>query len=433
MFIHLFGKYLVDKGIITEKAHQQLVKEQADARVKLGTIAVADNYITKEQADEINRLQMVMDKRFGDIAIEKGFLTAQQLDDILAKQGNSFMKFVELVTQDGLMTIDSINENLTAFQKEHGFSQSEMESIKSDNIDSILSIYAYASKPYVTDIVGLVLRNLTRFVTNDYYIDKIQKVDSFSYSYLIVQHSVGVHSIHIALAANDENAIGLTNIASAFAKTQYDAMTDNALDSISEFININSGLWTSEYIDPDMELDMLPPCSYKNQTATGSAYVIPIHIGVSVISLYIAVDSDACVGSEPHEYSTNKRAGSELTSDSKGSFVIVDDSGMSRAVLRELLEDDGYTVVAEAINGADGVEAYKKYKPDFITLDITMPVMDGIDALQNIMEYDPTAKVIMISAAGQQRKIIEALKIGASKFIVKPFEREEVLKALGEL
>ncbi|MBQ4282826.1 MAG: response regulator [Lachnospira sp.] len=119
--------------------------------------------------------------------------------------------------------------------------------------------------------------------------------------------------------------------------------------------------------------------------------------------------------------------------DSKGRIVIVDDSGMSRKMLRNILEEAGYSVVGEAADGMEGVLAYKQYSPDVITLDITMPNMSGTEALKEIKDYDSDAKAIMITAAGQQNKVIEALKLGAQKFITKPFDKEEIIKNIDEL
>ena len=111
----------------------------------------------------------------------------------------------------------------------------------------------------------------------------------------------------------------------------------------------------------------------------------------------------------------------------------MDDSVLIRKMLRSIVEEMGYIVVGEAGNGADAVELYKKCQPDVLTLDITMPVMDGIEALKQIMDSDEDAKVVMITAAGQQSKVIQALKLGAAKFVMKPFDKEEVRKTLEEM
>ena len=114
-------------------------------------------------------------------------------------------------------------------------------------------------------------------------------------------------------------------------------------------------------------------------------------------------------------------------------ILIVDDSRTSRKILRNILEQDGHEILAEAENGQIGYEKYIELRPDIVTLDITMPVLDGIGALQKIMELDANAKVVMVTAAGQKSKMVEAIKTGASEFIQKPFEPEQILSVLGEL
>ena len=110
--------------------------------------------------------------------------------------------------------------------------------------------------------------------------------------------------------------------------------------------------------------------------------------------------------------------------------LVVDDSRTSRRILKDILERAGYNVVYEAINGKEGVEQYRKLQPDIVTMDITMPEMDGIEALKNIKSEFPDAKVVMITAAGQKDKMMEAVKIGATEFVAKPFVEETVLEAL---
>ena len=102
-------------------------------------------------------------------------------------------------------------------------------------------------------------------------------------------------------------------------------------------------------------------------------------------------------------------------------------------MLRNILEKAGFTIVGEADNGRNGVEAYKKCKPDVVTLDITMPEMDGIEALEHILKEDPAANAVMITAAGQQDKLIQALRIGAKRFISKPFNEGEIIKNISEV
>ncbi|MCL2718474.1 MAG: response regulator [Lachnospiraceae bacterium] len=111
-------------------------------------------------------------------------------------------------------------------------------------------------------------------------------------------------------------------------------------------------------------------------------------------------------------------------------ILIVDDSRTSRRHLRTLLEEEGLNVCGEAVNGEEGYQEYKKLSPDLVTLDITMPVLDGLEALKKIKTDFPNANVIMVSAAGQKNKLVEAVKLGASDFITKPFEKENLMTTI---
>jgi two-component system, chemotaxis family, chemotaxis protein CheY len=111
-------------------------------------------------------------------------------------------------------------------------------------------------------------------------------------------------------------------------------------------------------------------------------------------------------------------------------ILIVDDAAFMRMMIRDILTKNGYEVVGEAQDGAQAVERFKELKPDLITMDITMPEMDGIAALKEIKKMDGNAKVIMCSAMGQQAMVIDAIQAGAKDFIVKPFQADRVIEAI---
>ena len=111
-------------------------------------------------------------------------------------------------------------------------------------------------------------------------------------------------------------------------------------------------------------------------------------------------------------------------------ILICDDAAFMRMMIKDILTKNGYNIAGEAENGAKAVEKYNELKPDLVLMDITMPEMDGIQALKKIKEADPGASVIMCSAMGQQAMVIEAIQAGAKDFIVKPFQAERVLEAV---
>lgn len=111
--------------------------------------------------------------------------------------------------------------------------------------------------------------------------------------------------------------------------------------------------------------------------------------------------------------------------------LIVDDASFMRLRLRRVVTEQGHDVI-EAGNGLEAVEMYKEHKPDVVLMDITMPEMDGLEALKEIVKLDPAAKVIMCTALGQKSMVMEAVKAGAKDFIVKPFQPEQVVEAVNK-
>lgn len=110
--------------------------------------------------------------------------------------------------------------------------------------------------------------------------------------------------------------------------------------------------------------------------------------------------------------------------------LVVDDAAFMRLSLKQILENHGHKMIGEAANGKEAIEKYMALKPDVTILDITMPEMNGLDALKFIKELDPNARVIICSALGQQEQLAKAIQYGATDFIVKPFDNSRLIAAL---
>ncbi len=115
------------------------------------------------------------------------------------------------------------------------------------------------------------------------------------------------------------------------------------------------------------------------------------------------------------------------------SVLIVDDAAFMRMAIRKVLEKNGFEIVGEAENGEIGYQKYIQCKPDVVTMDITMPEMTGIDALKQIKKFDADAKVVMVSAMGQESLVREAIMSGAKSFIVKPYKEEHIVQTLNSI
>jgi two-component system chemotaxis response regulator CheY len=113
--------------------------------------------------------------------------------------------------------------------------------------------------------------------------------------------------------------------------------------------------------------------------------------------------------------------------------LVVDDAAFMRLAIKTMLSRGGFEVVGEAEDGKIAIQRYKELKPDIVTLDITMPNMDGINALKNILSFDPKARVVMVSAMGQECMVKEAIISGAKSFIIKPFKEDHVIQTMTKI
>ena len=111
-------------------------------------------------------------------------------------------------------------------------------------------------------------------------------------------------------------------------------------------------------------------------------------------------------------------------------ILVVDDASFMRMMIKNILTDNGYEIIGEAENGIEALKRYKELEPDLVTMDITMPDMDGIETVKRILRFDNEAKIIMCSAMGQKAMVIEAIEKGAKDFIVKPFKEDRVIGAV---
>lgn len=428
MFKQLFGNYLVSSGKISKAQYQIASEKQANSRVKLGLIAVADKLITQEQADELNQLQTQMDKRFGDIAVEKGYLTDEQVGGLLKKQGNEYLQFIQTLTESGFLTLNDIDECLKGFIEETGYTKEQIETLKSGDVTGITSLFT-GDDDKLLEILSMVLRNVTRFITTDYFICEPEEVESVKFKCIEGQDVIGDDNFTVAFV-DTEGDRAFTHVSSLYAKTKLDAGSAESFDAIGEFINCINGLYVSSEAGENSNIDMEPPFGYKEGTVSGDVYIVPINIAGVDIKLMIAIGSKPQITGQHVEVLEITEV--EAKNEGGKRILIVDDSRMSRKVLRDVLEGAGYSVVAEAKNGIDAVKYFAKCDPDLVTLDITMPELDGIGALKEILNINPNAKVIMVSAAGMKAKVVEAIKLGAKEFITKPIEKDTVLKIIGE-
>ncbi len=290
MFGLYFGNYLVEKNKISQAQFEGIMKQQQQTRVKLGLIAVSEKLLTKKQAEEINEIQRKMDRRFGDIAVEKGYLLTEEVTYLLNMQGNPYLQFVQVVTENNILALQEIDIYLEEYKKDNHFSTSDIDALKSGDIDRIIPVFVDTEAPLFGECISLYLRNIVRFINSNIIIKKAYSVNEYQAGTLATQTMTGDHNIFVGFSGRDKELLAISN---PFAKEEFSDMDDDAFDSVCEFINCTNGLFASKLSHEDIHIDMTPPLYYtdKKITAKSDLTVVPVIIDGNQSDLLIAVDS----------------------------------------------------------------------------------------------------------------------------------------------
>lgn len=290
MVSSIVGNYLMEKGLLTGEQFRDILNEQQKVRVKLGLIAVAEGLMTQEEADRVNQLQAVMDRRFGDIAVEKGYLTEGQVNSLLKKQGNAYLAFAQAMENQQLMTIEQLEQILLDYRCENNFTASDMDALKSDDVDSILPLFLPVDSEAYYGIAGTAVRTLMRLVDTGLYPDKayiMQKTEDENGALQKVEGEKGF----VSALGGKGNALQFT--ASVFGQEKFAAVDEDALDAIGELLNCINGLYVSECKDGS-SLELMPP-SFKTGIQgfeSRKMLVLPIHIKNDCVDLMIAIGDE---------------------------------------------------------------------------------------------------------------------------------------------
>ena len=290
MVSSIVGNYLIEKGLLTGEQFRDILNEQQKVRVKLGLIAVAEGLMTQEEADRVNQLQAVMDRRFGDIAVEKGYLTEGQVNSLLKKQGNAYLAFAQAMENQQLMTIEQLEQILLDYRCENNFTASDMDALKSDDVDSILPLFLPVDSEAYYGIAGTAVRTLMRLVDTGLYPDKayiMQKTEDENGALQKVEGEKGF----VSALGGKGNALQFT--ASVFGQEKFESVDEDALDAIGELLNCINGLYVSECKDGS-SLELMPP-SFKTGIQgfeSRKMLVLPIHIKNDCVDLMIAIGDE---------------------------------------------------------------------------------------------------------------------------------------------
>lgn len=256
MFDRIFANYLVEIGKLSEQNVEVIFSTKEERRARLGVIAVSEKMLTTEQADEINQLQAVYDKRFGDIAIDNGFLSTEQVERLLGLQGNAFLTFIQSIVDHGCLTMEEINDALDRYQKDYSLTLTDIENLKSCEIENIVPIFLFKQPELLISLCGVILRTVYRLVDHRVFMKQPYVTTEVPYSYISMQELFGDHSI-LNVVCGDMDT--LKKVAIGFAGDELINNEEDCLDGLCELINSINGMFASKMSQEDMDLDMRVP------------------------------------------------------------------------------------------------------------------------------------------------------------------------------
>lgn len=258
MVENIIGGYLVETGRISQQQYKAALDKMDAVRVKLGLIAVSEGFMTFAQAEEVNRLQAICDKRFGDIAVEKGYLTDEQVGKLLKRQGDAYLAFVQALEEDGLITMGEIPNILEEFKRNKCLTNTELEDIKSDDVDKIVGVFLPAEAKDYEELVAIVMKTLIRLVDRHAGIVKASMEDYRNDAPMAMQELEGENVKYANCFRETDGA--LLTIASFFGQEDFENLDEDALDAAAELMNNINGLYASAQSSArGAFLELMPP------------------------------------------------------------------------------------------------------------------------------------------------------------------------------
>lgn len=291
MIASIVGNYLKDKDLLSEEQLYDLLLEHRKVRAKLGTIAVSEGLMTQEEAERINRLQAIMDMRFGDIAIEEGYLTEGQVESLLKKQGNAYMGFAQALENQRLMLVEQLEQILVDFQYDNNFTASDIETLKSDDVDQILRLFLPLEGEKYEKIASIAIRTLMRLIDADICIERAYITQRKEVENGAMQKVTGRLGFTTGMVGNGN---ALCNAATVYGQETFNTVDEDALDAIGEIVNCINGLAATSLEHLDSTLDLCPPeySAVLEEVTAEEMLVLPLRILGNKVDYIIALEQD---------------------------------------------------------------------------------------------------------------------------------------------
>lgn len=291
MLDRLLGDYLVKEQLLTSGQLNEAYKIQDSHRAKLGVIAVNEKLMSIAQAEQVNMLQATMDMRFGDIAVDKGYLSETQVGRLLELQGNSYLAFLQAIVDLGFLSVEQLHEAEDKYQMEHGFTETDMATLKSGEVDRMVPIFLKTENEQLIRMFSMGVKNLYRLVDNHVYVGEA------SFTTAVNEEVLGYQKFHqdekafVAIAGKYDD---VQKMAVAYTKEEFIDTREDALDAVCELINCINGLYATVRSQQEAKIELEPPDFYVNhqEVTSEEIMVLPVHISGAQIKYIISVKGD---------------------------------------------------------------------------------------------------------------------------------------------
>lgn len=294
MLDRLLGNYMLEKGLLSKSQLATVFHTQESKRAKLGVIAVSEKLMTIAQAEQVNALQATMDKRFGDIAIEKGYLSEMQLSRLLELQGNSYLALIQAIVDEGFLSMEQIAAAEEGYQKENGFTSTDIVELKSGDISRMVPIFVDSGDEAYKQLFAMAIKTMYRLIDNHVYIGKAYRTNSVRAEVLGFQKFKGDEKATVAIGGKYAD---VQKVAIAYTKEEFIETEEDALDATCEFINCINGLYATEKSVSGIKIELEPPEFFVTYTeASGPIVVLPVFLGGGEILLMGTISDDMKIG-----------------------------------------------------------------------------------------------------------------------------------------
>ncbi|MGN0140868.1 MAG: chemotaxis protein CheX [Roseburia sp.] len=293
MYAQFFGNYLLEKNIVTREQLVDAMKQMASERIKLGSLAIHEGYMTASEVDNIVILQTHQDKRFGELAVQEGYLTENQVTELLQKQFPSFLLLGQTLVDQGLIDNTQLEDLIVNYQSHNEIYDLDYSDETKENIDRLIDSFFLVTERSLSELelsfLHLLFNNLLRFIGDDFTPVAPSVCREYPTSHCVSQQITGEFSVKIYLDIPENAAV---EFASRYAGEDFTEFDEYVEASLEDFLNLHNGLFNVNASNMQgIELQLEPPILEEKQLLTfqNEAYLFPIIYSFGMVYFVIEI------------------------------------------------------------------------------------------------------------------------------------------------